>query len=80
VLSDYANLKYFITTKDLTPKQACWAEELARFDFKIEYKPGQENPADRPSRRLDYAKGLLAGEYQVIRNAMLPTLQQKLQI
>jgi transposase InsO family protein len=80
VLSDHANLKYFMTTKDLTPKQARWAEELARFDFEIEYKPGQENPADGPSRRPDYAKGLLAGEHQVMRNAMLPTLQQKLRI
>jgi hypothetical protein len=63
VLSNYANLKYFITTKDLTPKQARWAKELARFNFEIKYKLGQENPADRPSRRPDYAKGLLAGKY-----------------
>jgi hypothetical protein len=49
--------------KNLTPKQACWAKELARFNFKIKYKLGQENLADRPSRRLDYAKGLLAGKH-----------------
>jgi hypothetical protein len=40
VLSDYTNLKYFITIKDLTPKQACWAKELARFNFEIKYKLG----------------------------------------
>ena len=27
-----------MTTKKLFPKQARWAEELARFDFEIEYK------------------------------------------
>ena len=80
VLSDHNNLRYFMTTKELSSKQARWAEELARFDFEIEYKPGQENPADGPSRRPDYAKGLLVGEQQAQRDAMLPTLQQKLRI
>jgi hypothetical protein len=69
-----------MTAKELSPKQARWVEELARFDFEIEYKPGQDNPANGPSRRPDYAKGILVGEQQAERDAMLPTLQQKLRI
>jgi hypothetical protein len=80
VLSDHNNLRYFMTTKELSPKQARWAEELARFDFEIEYKPGTENPADAPSRRPDYAKGLVLGEGKAVRDAMLPTLQTKLRV
>jgi hypothetical protein len=80
VLSDHNNLRYFMTTKELSPKQARWAEELARFDFEVEYKPGPENAADGPSRRPDYAQGLIVGEQQALRDAMLPTLQQKLRI
>ena len=46
VLSDHHNLRYFMTTKELTPRQARWAEELARFNFKIKYKPGENNPTN----------------------------------
>jgi hypothetical protein len=49
-----------------------------RFDFKIEYKPGPENPADSLSRRPNYSKGLKLGEQQLVQDAMLPTLQNKL--
>jgi hypothetical protein len=80
VLSGYNNLRYFMTTKEQFPKQARWAEELARFDFEIEYKPGQDKPADGPSRRPDYVKGILVVEQQAERDAMLPTLQQRLRI
>jgi hypothetical protein len=69
-----------MTTKELSAKQARWAKELARFDFEIEYKPEAENPADSPSRRPDYAQGLYVGEQRALRDAILPTLQQKLQI
>jgi hypothetical protein len=74
VLSNHNNLRYFMTTKELLPKQARWAEELARFNFEVEYKPGPENAADGPSRRPDYAQGLVVGEQQALCNAMLPTL------
>jgi hypothetical protein len=33
-----------------------------RFNFEIEYKLGESNPADRPLRRLDYAKGFKIGD------------------
>ena len=69
-----------MTTKELTPRQARWAEELARFDFEIEYKPGENNPADGPSRRPDYAKGFKTGEGKQIIDILLPTLQNKLRV
>jgi transposase InsO family protein len=57
VLTDHANLQYFMTTKELTRRQARWAEELAAYDFVIEHRSGKTNPADAPSRRPDYAQG-----------------------
>lgn len=41
VLSDYKNLEYFISTKQLTSRQARWAEFLSRFNFVISYRPGK---------------------------------------
>ena len=55
VRSDHENLKYFITKRALTSRQARWAERLAEFDFLIEYRIGKTNPTDGPSRRLDYS-------------------------
>jgi hypothetical protein len=55
VRSDHANLRCFMTTKDLKPLQVRWAERLSRFDFVIEHVEGRINPADGPSRRPDYA-------------------------
>lgn len=54
VLSDHNNLRFFMTTKALTRRQAHWAEYLSGFDFAIEHRPGKRNPADAPSRRADY--------------------------
>jgi hypothetical protein len=56
VQSDHENLKYFYSKKTtkLNARQACWAELLAAYDFKIEYHPGRLNPADAPSRWRDY--------------------------
>ena len=55
-------------------------EELARFNFEIEYKPGENNPANRPSRRLDYAKGFKTGDGKQMVDILLPTLQNKLRV
>jgi hypothetical protein len=76
VLSDHANLRYFMSTKDLSRRQARWAEKLAAFDFVIEHRPGAKNPADAPSRRPDYAPK--DGEFR--KNSLLPSLQDKLRI
>jgi hypothetical protein len=54
VLTDYNNLRYFMTTKDLNVRQTRWAKKLARFDFVIKYRPGKKNPIDLLSRQLDY--------------------------
>ena len=55
VLVDHANLKGFMTVKQLNGRQARWASFLAPFDFTIEHQAGKKNPADPPSRRSDYA-------------------------
>jgi hypothetical protein len=41
ILSDYNNLQYFTTTKQLSCRQARWSEFLSNFDFTICYHPGQ---------------------------------------
>ena len=41
VITDHKNLDYFTTTKQLSRRQARWAEYLSRFDFKITYRPGK---------------------------------------
>ena len=74
VQTDHANLRYFFTAKTLTGRQARWAELLAAYDFKIEYRPGRQNAADAPSRRSDY----MPSESTEDRFGMLPTLQKKL--
>lgn len=43
-----------MTKKELTKRQACWAEKLAGFGFTVEYRADKTNPADGPSRRPDY--------------------------
>ena len=75
VLCDYNNFRYFITTKSLFTRQAQYAKELAKFNFKIEYKPGKANPANILSWRPDYAKGFKDGSKRIVFNAILPTLQ-----
>ena len=73
VLSDHANLRAFMTTKELSRRQARWAVQLSAFDFNIEHRPGKQNPAYAPSRRPDYTR-------DVQEHSMLPTLLRKLQL
>ena len=80
VLCDYNNLRYFITTKSLSTRQAQYAKELAKFNFKIKYKLGKANPVNILSQRLDYAKGFKDSSKRTVLNAILPILQQKLQV
>lgn len=54
VFSDHANLRYFMTSQRLTPRQARWASYLSSFHFQILHTPGKLNPADPPSRRPDF--------------------------
>ena len=75
VLCDYNNLRYFITTKSLSARQAQYTEELAKFNFKIKYKLSKANPADALFQCLDYAKGFKDSSKRTVLNAILPTLQ-----
>ncbi|SLM36161.1 gag polymerase env [Lasallia pustulata] len=54
VLTDHANLVWFMTTPILTRRQLKWAEKLAEYDFNVIYREGKKNPADGLSRRPDY--------------------------
>jgi hypothetical protein len=46
ILSDYYNLKYFMTAKQLNERQIRWAEILSRYNFEIKFRPGSK--AHRP--------------------------------
>ncbi|KAF8830708.1 hypothetical protein HHX47_DHR2000968 [Lentinula edodes] len=54
VYSDHNNLQYFTTTKQLTARQARWAELLSGYDFVINYRPGRLGAKpDALTRRSD---------------------------
>ena len=41
ILTDHRNLEYYMTTKQLSRRQARWSEYLSRFNFIIMYRPGK---------------------------------------
>ena len=41
VITDHNNLRYFMTTTKLNQRQVHWAEKLAQYDFRINYRPGK---------------------------------------
>ena len=41
ILTDHRNLQYFMTTKQLSRRQARWSEYLSRFNFVIQFYPGK---------------------------------------
>ncbi|KAA1116677.1 hypothetical protein PGT21_050140 [Puccinia graminis f. sp. tritici] len=56
VYTDHRNLESFMTTKQLTRRQARWAETMGCFDFEIVFRPGrQSSKPDALSRRPDLA-------------------------
>ena len=56
VYTDHRNLESFMTTKQLTRRQARWAETLGCFDFDIVFRPGHlSSKPDALSRRPDLA-------------------------
>lgn len=57
VLSDHANLRYFMSSQHLTPRQARWASFLSMFSFEVLHTPGKLNPANPASQRPDYVAG-----------------------
>ena len=54
VITDHHNLRYFLSTKPFTQRQAHWAEFLSGFNFSIKYWAGSKNSADAPSWWADY--------------------------
>ena len=42
VITDHKNLEWFMTTKQLSRRQARWSEYLSRFNFEIQYRPGKQ--------------------------------------
>ena len=46
MISDHKNLEYFMSSKYLSCRQACWSEFLSHFNFKISYCPGSQCKAD----------------------------------
>ena len=43
IIIDHYNLQTFSTKALLCHRQACWARELAQYDFKIMFRPGTQN-------------------------------------
>ena len=41
VITDHKNLEYFMSTKQLSRRQARWSEFLSRFNYRITYRPGK---------------------------------------
>ncbi len=56
VVTDYSNLRAFMTTRKLTRRQVQLALNLSVFDFRLVYYKETLDPADSP-RRLDYQRG-----------------------
>jgi hypothetical protein len=54
ILTDHQNLKWFMETKTLNHRQVRSYLVLSRYDFVLNHRPGNTNPADGPSRRPDY--------------------------
>lgn len=69
VLSDHKNLEYFMTSKRLNRRQARWAEFLSEFNFKIQYRPGNQGtkPDALTRRSQDLPRGATdaRNQYQV---------------
>ena len=52
IVSDHANLQYWRTAQDLSRRQARWALYLSRFDFQLDYRPGNANTQADPLSRM----------------------------
>ena len=58
MLTDHNNLRRFMDTKSLSSRQVCWAQELSRYHFRIDYRQGKANrAADALSRYPQRSQG-----------------------
>jgi len=87
IFSDHKALEYFMTKRQLTARQARWAETLSRFNFRIRYRPGKQNEkADALTRRKqdvdDQAKVKTASRAQIVLKAenIDPRITRELQL
>jgi len=73
ILSDHNSLKYFTTQPILSNRQARWKDQLAEFDFKIQYIEGPKNVvADALSRRSDHKAAEPTGQPEAPRQDRTP--------
>jgi hypothetical protein len=55
VYTDHRSLEYFLTSKQLTRRQARWSEYMGEFNLVIKYRPGSTaTKPDSLSQRADY--------------------------
>src|SRR5579862_7667212 len=71
VYSDHRALKYFMTTKKLSARQARWAEYLSRYHFLLTYRTGRMNErADALSRKredfLSQSQVMVVNQIQIL--------------
>ena len=71
VLTDHNNLRRFMDTKSLSSRQVCWAQELSRYHFRIDYRQGKANAAADalsrfPQRSQDEKDELRAENGQIL--------------
>lgn len=67
IFTDHKALKYFITIKQLTERQARWVEALSKFYFTIMYRSGKQNEKADALTRQEQKVGLqntIKTEYQ----------------
>lgn len=73
VYTDHKALEYFMTTKDLTARQARWAEFFAEFHFTVMYRTGITNTlADTLSRRDQDISPIEARKRALRKQQMIP--------
>jgi transposase InsO family protein len=74
VYSDHKALEYFMTKKDLSARQARWAELLSRYHFKIQYHTAAQNQkADALTRKEDDVQLQQVMKKGAREQVMLPT-------
>ena len=54
MITNHCNLRTFLTSKNLTCREARWWEQLSGLDMEIEYCPEKKNPTDEHSQHPDY--------------------------
>lgn len=73
ILTDHKNLEYFTAPREMSERQARWAETLALFNFHLRYRPGTQ--AERPdalSRRYPDGPEREKAKAPIVRSATSP--------